>query len=298
MLDGLANHLERFRQPDALVGQHVAEVVEGHGVGGVEVEDLAEELLGGLEVLLPLGQLAAQEEQVDAVFLFGGEGLGLVEGVFGIFPAAQADIHLAERDPDDAVVVGVVEQALGHGEAFVGFALVGQLAGQHQLQVAILGIGRDGLAGDFDGLVELLGVAVGVHLALVAAHGGVAAHVDHLLVGGDGLVGLVLLVIDGAEALEEDAAVVLFLVGVGAVGVGGEIDHGRVGLRGLVEAAQHVEQQAFVVAGFEACGVELARFLDGGQRIFILALAALNLGDVDERLGVVGVGLGQLLDTA
>ena len=102
---------------DALVGQHVAEVVEGHGVGGVQIEDLAEELLGRLVVLLPLGQLAAEEEQVDAVFLLGGERLGLVEGVFGILPAAQADVHLAQREPDGAVLVGVVEQPLGHGQA-------------------------------------------------------------------------------------------------------------------------------------------------------------------------------------
>ena len=88
----------------ALVGQHVAEVVEGHGVGGVKIEGLPEQLLGGLEVLLPLGQFAAQEEQVDAVFFFGGERFGLVEGVLGIFPAAQADIHLADRNPDAAVV--------------------------------------------------------------------------------------------------------------------------------------------------------------------------------------------------
>ena len=114
MIDGLANHLERLGQPGALVGQHVAEVIEGHGVGGVQIEHLAEELLGGLVVLLPLGQLAAQEEQVDAVFLLGGQRLGLVEGIFGVLPAAQAGVHLGQGDPDDAIIVGVVEQPLGH----------------------------------------------------------------------------------------------------------------------------------------------------------------------------------------
>ena len=73
MLDGLADHLERLGQADALVGQHVAEIVQGHGVGGVEIQRLAEELLGRLKVLLPLGQLAPQEEQVGAVFLLGGQ---------------------------------------------------------------------------------------------------------------------------------------------------------------------------------------------------------------------------------
>ena len=42
-------------------------------------------------------------------------------------------------------LVGVVEQALGQIEAFVGPALVQQFAGQHQLQVAVLGIGLNRL---------------------------------------------------------------------------------------------------------------------------------------------------------
>ena len=124
-------------------------------------------------MLLPLGQLAAEEEQVGAVFLLGGQRLGLVERVLGILPAAQADVHLADGEPNTALFVGrgAVKQALRHGQTFVGIALVGQFAGQHQLQIAILGIGGHRLAGDLDGLVEFVGVAVRVHLALVAARG-------------------------------------------------------------------------------------------------------------------------------
>ncbi len=66
-------------------------------------------------------------------------------------------------------------------------------------------------------------------------------------------------------------------------------------MSGLVKAAQHVEDQAFVVAGFKVRGVELAGLANGGQRIFKLAGAALNFRDVHERLGVFGIGLGQRL---
>ena len=99
----------------------------------------------------------------------------------------------------------------------------------------------------------------------------------------------------GAEPFEEDAAIVLFFVGVRAVGMRCEVDHGRVGLRGLVKAAQNVEQQAFVVAGFQARGVQLTRFADCGQRIFKLSLAALDLRDVYKGLGVLRVGCGKQL---
>ncbi len=163
-------------------------------------------------------------------------------------------------------------------------ALIGQFAGQHQLQVAVLGIRRNRLARNVDGFVELVVVAIGVHFTLVAAHRWVAAQVDHLLVSGERLVGLVLLEVNRAQPLQEDAAIVLFFAGVGAVGVRGQIDHALVGLRRLIQPAQHIQQQALVVAGFERAGIELARLADGGQRVFVLALAALNLSNVHQRL--------------
>ena len=98
-------------------------------------------------------------------------------------------------------------------------ALVGQFPGQHQLHVAVLGIGGDCFARNLERLIKLVGVAVGVHLALVAALGGIAAQIDHLLVGGNGIVGFVFFHVDPAQPLQEDAAVVLFLVGISAIGV-------------------------------------------------------------------------------
>ena len=293
--DGLADQLERLGQAQALVGQHVAQVVQGHGVGRVKIQGLAEELFGRLEVLLPLGQFALEEQKVDAVFLLGGQGTGLAESVLGVFPAAHADIHLAQRQPDGAVLAGVGDQPLGHRQALFALAQVGQFAGQHQLQFAILGVGLDGFVRNLHGLVELLGVAISVHLPLKAAQRHIAAQVDHLLIGGDGLGGLVLLVIDRPQPLQEDAAIVLLLGGIGAVGVGGQVHHFLVGLGGFVVAPQHVQQQPLVIARFKAGGVLLARLADGGQRIFVLSLAALDLADVDERPDVFRIGLGQLL---
>ena len=72
MFNGFADHLERFRQPGALVGKHVAEVVEDQWRCWIKFKRLVEVLLGLLEVLLALGQAALQEEQVNVVFLFGG----------------------------------------------------------------------------------------------------------------------------------------------------------------------------------------------------------------------------------
>ena len=238
-------------------------------------------------MLLALGQFAAQEQQIGLVFLLRRERLGLAEGVFGILPAAQADIHLAESDPDNTVLGSVGEQALGQRDAFICLVLGGQFTGQHQLQIAVLGVGRNGLARDLDGLFELLGVAVGIHLSLEAAVCRLATHIHHLLVGGNRLLGLVLLQVDGAETPEEDAAIVLFLVGVRAIGMRREIHHCRVGLGGLVKATEHVEQQALVVASFKVGGVELAGLLDGGQRVFKLVLAALNFSDMHQRLWIL-----------
>ena len=250
-LDGLANQLESLGQAHSLVGQHVAEVIEGHGVGGIQFQGLAEELFGGLVMLLAFSPLAAKEEQVGAVLLLGGKRGCLGEVFVGVFPAAQAHLHLAQGQPDHAVFLRAVQQPPGQSQALVGLALVGQLAGQHQLELAILGVGFDGLARDLDGLVEDPGVAVGVHLPLVAPQGQIATHVDELLIGADGRVDLVLLVIDGPQPFQEDAAIVLFLDCIRAVGVRGHFHHLLVGLGGLVEAAQHVQQQTLVIAGFQ-----------------------------------------------
>ncbi len=54
--------------------------------------------------------------------------------------------------------------------------------------------------------------------------------------------------------------------------------------------------RAFVIAGFERGGILLAGLVDGGEGILIFALAALDFSDVDEGLGVFGIGFGKQLE--
>ena len=103
----------------------------------------------------------------------------------------------------------------------------------------------------------------------------------------------VLFVIHRAQPLQEDTAVVLLLAGVGAVGVGSQVHHLLVNLRSLIVAGQYVQHKPFVIAGFKRRGVHLARFANGGQRILILSLAALNFTNMDQSLRVLGIGLGK-----
>jgi hypothetical protein len=78
--------------------------------------------------------------------------------------------------------------------------------------------------------------------------------------------------------------------------VRGQVDHLLVGLGGLVETAEHIEEQAFAIAGFKGCGVLFAGLANGGEGIFIFALAALDVTDVDEGFDVFRIRLGELLE--
>ena len=98
-------------------------------------------------------------------------------------------------------------------------ALVGEFSCQHQFQVAILGIGGHGLLSHVERFIELMRAAIGVDFSLVAAHRNTAAQVDHLLVCRNCLFHLVLFQAHGSQPFEEDAAVVLLLFGIRAVGV-------------------------------------------------------------------------------
>ena len=99
---------------------------------------------------------------------------------------------------------------------------------------------------------------VSVDLFLIAAHRVAAAHVDQLLVGRNRIVGFVLFQDRSSQALEEDAAVGLLLIGVSAVGVRSSVDHLLVGLRGVVKPAQDVEQKTLVKASFQGTRIKLA----------------------------------------
>ena len=60
------------------------------------------------------------------------------------------------------------EQRLGERDAFVGLAGIGELAGEHQGDVAVFRQLGGGFAGDFGRFVVLLGLAIGIDFALIA----------------------------------------------------------------------------------------------------------------------------------
>ncbi len=124
---------------------------------------------------------------------------------------------------------------------------VGELPGVHQLDATILGKGLGGVGGDGGGFLLLVGLAVGVDLSLVAAQGELTAEVGHLLVVADGFGGLVLLAVDGAEAVEEEVAVGFFGVAVFAVGVVGGGEELLEDVEGLVVAAERIVDEGFVI---------------------------------------------------
>ena len=177
----------------SLVGEHVAQVVEGHGVGGIQVQHLAEELLGGLVVLLPLGQLAAHKEQVGAVVFLGRKRLCLGKASSASFQRWSWTSNWLRRIHTARSLSVLSSMPLTMAMPSSLLPCSTKCSGEHHLHVRILGIGIGGLASDLDGFVEHLGLAVGLNLQVRSRERLVAAHVDHLLVSGDGLVGLVLL---------------------------------------------------------------------------------------------------------
>ena len=111
------------------------------------------------------------------------------------------------------------EQRLGERDAFVGLAGIGELAGEHQGNVAVFRQLSSGFAGDFSSFVVLLGFAVGIDFALIALRDEFAAELQHLVVGVDGLQGLVLLAVEDGEAIKEEGARILFRLGILAGGM-------------------------------------------------------------------------------
>ncbi len=175
---------------------------------------------------------------------------------------------------------------------FFRLAGIGKLASQHQLDALVLRHGLRCLLGHLGRLVVLLGIAVGIHLALVSALGIFPAHGDHQLVGLHRLVGLVLLAVHIGQPVEEDGAIVLFRFGVLAVRVAGLLYQALQGLRRLVVVAQGVVDQGFVEADFERIRGQRLGLLQRGQRLLVVALAALDLRDAQIGLRVLRVGSG------
>ena len=148
--------------------------------------------------------------------------------------------------------------------------------------------------GDRDRLVKHLGVAIDIDLVLISAQSIFAAQIDHLLVGRDGFIDLVLLVVNRAEPLKEDGAIIFLVGGIGAIGMGGQVDHVFVDLGSLVITAKNIEQQSFVVACLQRIRILLDGLLNGRQRFFVFALAAKDLADMDRGARILRVGVCKL----
>ncbi len=163
------------------------------------------------------------------------------------------------------------------------------------MDALVLGHGLRGLLGDLGGLVVLLGIAVGIHLALVPALGVFPAHGDHQLVGLHRLVGLVLLAVDVGQPVEEDRAIVLLRVGVLAVRMAGLLHQALQGLRGFVVVAERVVDQGLIEADFERIRGQSLGLLQRGQRLLVVALPPLDLRDPQIGLRILRVGGGDRL---
>ena len=100
-----------------------------------------------------------------------------------------------------------------------------QRAGQHQLEIRVLGVGVNSLAGNLDGAVEDFGFAIGLGLGFITAQRPLAAQIDEFLEGGDGQIGLVLLLVNRAQPFQKNGAIAFFFRGVCAVGVRGQVHH-------------------------------------------------------------------------
>ena len=117
----------------------------------------------------------------------------------------------------------------------------------------------------------------------------VAAKLHDLLVCLHGLRGLVLFAVDDGKPIQEGRAVLLLLLGVLAIGVRGGVENAGQYIGCLAVFAQCVVDERLVVAEFERILHLRLRLLQGCQRLVVVALATLNLGDANLRLRVRGI---------
>ena len=92
-------------------------------------------------MLLPLSQRTLQEEQVNLVFLLCGQRRRLCSGPRRLLSSGAGACTFAQSKPDIWSWSELSQHSLGQVETFVVLALVDQFPGEHQLQIAILGIG-------------------------------------------------------------------------------------------------------------------------------------------------------------
>ena len=138
----------------------------------------------------------------------------------------------------------------------------------------------------------MLGIAVGIHLALVPVLGILPAQRHHQLVRLNRLICFVQLPVYVGQAVEEDGAIVLLGIGVLAVRVCGLLYQSLQALHCFVVVTERVVDQGFIEANFQGIGGQGLRFLQGGQRLLVVALPPFDLRDPQVGLGILRVGHG------
>ena len=98
-----ADQRQRLFEPGAAVGQHVAQIVERGRALGIGGQNFAEVTFGLVIFLLALVDRAGDEVDVVLLVLLGGKLQRLGQCLFRVRIAAQAAVHLHQRDPDLAV---------------------------------------------------------------------------------------------------------------------------------------------------------------------------------------------------
>ncbi len=133
------NHLLRFLQLGPIVGQHIAQVVQGDGAVRVELEHPAEFLFCLLVFLLPLVDGAAQKVGVLLLARRAGESLGFVHGRLGVGVLFVALIDLRQAQVHRPVFGPTGQQRARRRYRLLHLSAVAQQGSQLQLEAALFG---------------------------------------------------------------------------------------------------------------------------------------------------------------
>src|SRR5665213_915491 len=129
--DRLAQQLDRFRQLDAAVREHVAEVVLDQGVPRIDRQSVAELGFGLVGHLLPVGKPPTIEVENHFVIGLGSQHFRLVQLRRRFLPALGIDFHIRNGVVHVAVFWRAVQLLLAETDRVIQLACVGELASVH-----------------------------------------------------------------------------------------------------------------------------------------------------------------------
>ena len=102
--------------------------------------------------------------------------------------------------------------------------------------------------------------------------------------------------VDDCQAVEEDGAVRLLAIGVLSVRCARCQPPACQHVDCVVVAAERVVDERFVVGQLERIGRQRLGLLEGLERVVIMSLAALNLGDMNLRLRILRLGRDDVVE--